>query len=172
MAKLRKMLGSLDDPAILALMELIPTQSKATLARWAAEEVERLLPVWQKEYPDDLRLRRALDAVGKLLDGAPPAQVKADLAAAQTAAREAVHPAAQAAARAVAAACGVFRTPTNALGFTFYAAAAAAYDTAGLTAAPARYDRLASEELARIAGSLRAVAVPNEPNPCNADFHC
>ena len=35
MAKLRKMLGSMEDPVVTGLMALIETQSKATLARWA-----------------------------------------------------------------------------------------------------------------------------------------
>ena len=35
MAKLRKMLGSAKDPSVIALMELMNTQSKTTLARWA-----------------------------------------------------------------------------------------------------------------------------------------
>ncbi len=36
MAKLRKMLGRADDPQIIQLMRLIETQSKTTLAAWAA----------------------------------------------------------------------------------------------------------------------------------------
>ena len=33
MAKLRKMLGSLEDPSVVALMRLIETQSKGTLVK-------------------------------------------------------------------------------------------------------------------------------------------
>ena len=36
MAKLRKMLGSVEDPAVRELMGLIETQSRTTLTRWAA----------------------------------------------------------------------------------------------------------------------------------------
>lgn len=40
MAKLRKMLGKADDAEIVTLMRQIETQSKTTLARWAAECVK------------------------------------------------------------------------------------------------------------------------------------
>ena len=52
MAKLRKMLGSLDDPSVAALMRLIETQSRETLAKWAADYTEtHYLPVYEKEFP-------------------------------------------------------------------------------------------------------------------------
>ena len=72
MAKLRKMLGRADDPQIVTLMHLIETQSKPTLAAWAAACVqERYLPVYEQAYPDDRRLRELIEAVGAHLRGAP-----------------------------------------------------------------------------------------------------
>lgn len=65
MAKLRKMLGRADDPQIVTLMHLIETQSKPTLAAWAAACVqERYLPVYERAYPDDRRLRELIEAIG------------------------------------------------------------------------------------------------------------
>ena len=62
MAKLRKMLGHADDPGIRALMAAIETQNKRTLARWAAETAEnRYLPVYEKAFPADKRLRTLLE---------------------------------------------------------------------------------------------------------------
>ena len=40
MAKLRKMLGSLDDPNIVSLMSLIETQSKNIIVKWCNEYVK------------------------------------------------------------------------------------------------------------------------------------
>ena len=46
MAKLRKMLGSVEDPAVRELMGLIETQSRTTLTRWAAAyTAEQYLPL-------------------------------------------------------------------------------------------------------------------------------
>ena len=71
MAKLRKMLGRADDPQIVTLMHLIETQSKPTLAAWAAACVqERYLPVYERAYPHDRRLRELIEAVDDHLRGA------------------------------------------------------------------------------------------------------
>ena len=64
------------------------------------------------------------------------------------------------------------QTPTNALGFTFYGAAAAAYDQAGTEESPEIYDALAEKELAAILASLQSAAVENEPNPVKVDWNC
>ena len=81
-------------------------------------------------------------------------------------------PAAQAAARAVVTACSVLQSPTSALGFVFYGAAAAAYSAAGTSAAPAEYDALAAAEFDSLVQSLRQVMVPNEPNPAKISWNC
>lgn len=50
MAKLRKMLGSLEDPNIVSLMSLIETQSKTTLANWAITYAEdNFLKIYEKK---------------------------------------------------------------------------------------------------------------------------
>ena len=77
----------------------------------------------------------------------------------------------QAAARATATACAVIQTPTNALGYLFYGAAAAAYSKAG-TEDASRWDDLARAELEQALEELRAVSVPDEPNPAKINWNC
>ena len=171
---LRKMLGSPDLPAIIRLMRLIETQSKDTLTRFAAEYVaQHYLPITDALLPDEPRLRAAIEAVRSHLDGAPLSVVKAAVRDARAAAQSLSHaPVAQAAARAIATACAVATTPTNALGFAFYGAAAFAYHAAGTVADRAVHDDLATQELERIIAALEAVCVPEEPNPVRVDWGC
>lgn len=175
MAKLRKMLGKLSDPEIVALMSLIETQSKETLAKWSAACARnRYLPILSAHKPDEKRLESAIADVNRHLTGELTAkELKKSLSAARKAAQECTDdPIAQAAARAISTACAVIFTPTNALGFTFYGAAAAAYKKAGLSENPQRYDVLAREELRELLESLKSVAIPDEPNPAKIDWNC
>ena len=169
------MLGRADDPQIVTLMGLIETQSPSTLAAWAADWVQkRYLPVYRARFPEDTRLEELLDAVRATLAGRlTRAQLRATLRQARTVPLEAEgEAAAQAAARAVVTACSVLQSPTSALGFVFYGAAAAAYSAAGTSAAPAEYDALASAEFDSLVQSLRQVMVPNEPNPAKISWNC
>ena len=174
MPRLRKMLGSAEHPTVIALMRQMETQSHLTLARWAADQAKALaLPVYQAAHPEDARLTEALTAVRRFLAGELSASgLAAPLKAARQAARETTEPAAQAAARAVATACGAARTPTSALGFTFYCAAAVAYAQAGLSASPAGYDALADEVFAGLLASLQAAPVPDEAHPAHLQWGC
>lgn len=63
------------------------------------------------------------------------------------------------------------QTPTNALGYLFYGAAAAAYSKAG-TEDSSRWDDLAREELEQALEELRAASVPDEPNPAKINWNC
>lgn len=174
MPRLRKMLGSAEHPTLLALMRQMETQSHLTLARWAADQAEALaLPLYQRACPQDTRLTEALTSVRRFLAGEIPAgSLALPLRAAQQAARDITDPIAQAAARAVATACSASRTPTSALGFTFYCAAAVAYAQAGLSASPAEHDALADEVFAGLLTSLRAASVPDEPHPAQLQWGC
>ncbi len=175
MAKLRKMLGSVNQPEVVRLMRMIETQSSKTLAKWAADcAEERYLAVYEKHVPQDDRPRRAILAAREVLSGAKKAaEIKDALAACVQAAKDAEkQPAAQAAARAVSTACAVFRTPTNALGFTFYGAAAQAYDKAGLDEKPEVYDALATEEMQTLIGTLEKVMIPDEKQPAKINWNC
>lgn len=175
MAKLRKMLGSVDSPHITALMRMIETQSKQTLALWAVNYTQNnYLDIYEKAYSNDKRLNELCKAVHSHLEGSLKlAELKALLKQARLLAAEAeADPTAQAAARAVSTACGVITTPTNALGFAFYGAAAFAYSRAGLSASAEEYDALADEELSKIALSLKSCLVENEPNPVKVNWNC
>ena len=175
MAKLRKMLGKADDPQIVLLMRMIETQSKQTLAAWAAGYVQaQYLPIYESAMPQDDRLHTLLAKTQAYLCGALSAT---DYKAAVRAGRQpaldcADQPVAQAAARAISTACGVFQSPTQALGFCFYGAAASAYSKAGLDADASTYVALAAAEFDRIIQSLRAIMVENEPHPVKVDWNC
>ena len=174
MANLRMMLGRVDDPPVVELMNRIETQSAPTLARWALQVVkERCLPVYEKAAPQDGRLRALLEDVEAHLRGElPQKELKTRLREGRALLKEVEEPASRAAARAIVTAAGVIQTPTNALGFTFYATAAAAYDQLGLQAGRAEYDAFALRELERYAAALRAVQVPDEPNPVRVNWNC
>ena len=175
MAKLRKMLGKLDNPDIIALMRLIETQSQQTLSRWAIEyTAEKCLPIFERQLPEDTRPSDAIHSCRAYLNGESKlSQVKPFLKAAGQAARDADgFPAAQAAARAIGTACAVVQNPPGALGFVFYCAAAVAYDHAGTDQTQDIYDRLAEEEIAAILHSLQTAAIPDEPNPVKIDWNC
>ena len=172
MPKLRKMLGRADDPEIVALMRAIETQSRETLARWALDCAERrYLPLLPDGEPAGKTLRETAAAVRSHLNGT---LTKKELKPLLTEARKIAlsDPAEQAAARAAATAFGVSQTPTNALGFTFYGAAAAAYREAGTAESQECYDRLAAAELTALLRELEAVSVPDEPNPVRPNWSC
>lgn len=175
MAKLRKMLGKIDEPAVVALKGLIETQSKSTLANWAVECVEnRYIGIYEKAYPNDLRLRDAINATKDYLAGNKKLnELKVILRDSRQIAAEAEgSPAAQAAARAISTACAVIQTPTNALGFTFYGAAATVYDELGLSESADIYDEKATGELEGLLESLQRIAVPDEENPVKIKWNC
>lgn len=175
MAKLRKMLGRADDPQILTLMHLLETQSRRTLAGWAADCAKRrYLPIFERAFPDEYWPKELLEAVRSCLAGElAVSEVKRLVKNGRTLAREAAdEPAAAAAAQAIVTACGVLQTPTNALGFVFYGAAAAAYDELGLRAAQAEYDVRAALEFDALTEHLRQVMVADEPEPIQVNWYC
>lgn len=173
MAKLRKMLGSPEDPSIKGLMGLIETQSKRTLALWAVQYVrEQYLPLCAS-LPEGARMEQIAAEVEHCLEqNSSFTQLKPILKEARELAKAVEDPAAQAACRAAATAYAVFQTPTNALGFAFYGAAARAYAKAGVHGSPEQYDLLAQEEFEKILSSLQAAAVPDEPNPVKVNWNC
>lgn len=175
MARLRKMLGNPEDPSIVALMKLIETQSKVTLATWAVGYAEKnYLGIYEKVYTEDLRFHALIEAVKGCLEGRKTQkEVKPFLKAANQAAKEAEkNPAAQAAARALATACAVIQSPASSLGFTFYGAAAVAYDQAGVSESQTVYDALADRELNKILESLKEEAVLEEEHPVKINWYC
>ena len=175
MAKLRKMLGSVDSPYITSLMHLIETQSKTTIAKWCIDYAqEHILPIYEKAYPEDNRLKDAVNGAYDWLGGKTTlAAAKKLISQAQSAAREAEeNPAAQAAARTVGQAAATIHTSTNSLALAFYGSAAIAYDRVGIEESTEVYEQIASEECAKMEAALRAIAVENEPNPAKINWNC
>lgn len=174
MARLRKMLGDIRSRECRELMNLMQTQSKATLAAWSVFYAkERYLPIYEATSYGEMDLRDVLQKCEDYQAGSLPlAQLKPLLTEARLAAGGMENPVTQAAARAIATACATVLTPTNALGFLFYGAAAIAYYDEGLSASDEVYDEVAGRELAKALVSLRRAAVLDEPNPSNLKWNC
>lgn len=175
MAKLRKMLGAADSPYILSLMSLIETQSKTTIGDWCVDYAEKyILNIYEKAFPEDDRLRLAVEAYRSYRKGELKLpELKKAVALTVQAAKEAEkNPAAQAAARTIGQAIGAVYTPTHSLGLAFYGAAAIAYDRVGLEEKPEVYDRIAAQECAKMEEALRACMVENEKNPAKIKWYC
>jgi hypothetical protein len=174
--KLRKMLGDVNSPSAVALRELIDTQSKDTIRKWCLDYAEvKILPIFEKHCPGDGRPRNAVNAAHEYLDGKVKFPVVKDIILNQChqAARESDdNPVAQAAARAVGQGSAVVHTLTHSLGLFFYAAAAVAYDRVGLEATDEVYAAIAEEVCLDYTDALRAVAVPDEPNPAKLKWNC
>ena len=173
MAKLRKMLGSADSAECTALMRQIETQSKETLVRWAAGYAQDLLlPILQTRFTGPEPAAAVNGAKQWLAGEISPKDVKPLLKSARDCVKAVSDPVSEAAVRGVSTACAVITTPTNALGFVFYAAAAIAYDRVGLEETAAVYDSIAAEVFTHALETLRAVSVENEPNPAKIDWSC
>jgi hypothetical protein len=174
--KLRKTFGDVNAPSTAALMRLIETQSKTTVANWTLDYAEqKILPLFEKHCPDDKRPAHAINAAREWLDGKVklPYVKNIILNECHAAARELDgNPIAQAAARAVGQSAGSIHAATHSLGLYCYAAAAVAYDRLGLDASVAEYETVAEEVCADYTAALRAVAVENEPNPAGCKWHC
>ena len=175
MPKTRKMLSDWDAPYIQALVKLIETQSKTTLANWCVDYAgQRLLPIFEAGYPEDMRPRQAMNAAREWLGGAIKLpQAKAVILACHAAAREAeTNPAAQAAARAIGQSASTIHSATHCIGLAAYGALAVAYDTLGTKVPWEQLERCAAGECGRMLEALRAVAVVNEPNPARMNWKC
>lgn len=173
MPKTRKMLSDWDAPYIQALVKLIETQSKTTLANWCVDYAgQRLLPIFEAGYPEDMRPRQAMNAAREWLGGAIKLpQAKAVILACHAAAREAeTNPAAQAAARAIGQSASTIHSATHCIGLAAYGALAVAYDTLGTNVSWEQLERCAAGECKRMLEALRAVAVVNEPNPARMNW--
>ncbi len=174
--KLRKMLGDVNAPEVIALIELIDTQSKATICKWCMDYAEaHILPIFEKRRPDDGRPRKALNAARDYLEGKVKFPVVKDIILNQChrAARELdSDPAAQAAARACGQGSAVVHTLSHSLGLYFYGAAAVAYDRIGTEGTTGEYEEIAREVCADLTAALQAVSIAGEPNPAKIKWHC
>lgn len=175
MPKPRRMLSDIEAPHVQSLMRLIETQSKTTLANWGISYAEaHLLPIFEKEYPDDPRPRTALEAARDWMAGKVKLpQVRKLILDAHAAAREAEgNPAAQGAARAVGQAASTVHAATHSLGLALYGALAISYDRIGTDADWDSLSRVAAVECGKMEAALRAVAVEDEPHPAKIKWNC
>jgi hypothetical protein len=176
MAKKRKMLGDVNSQSTVALRKLIDTQSKETIIKWCLDYAEKIiLPIFEKHCPEDERPRNAIKAAHDYIEGKVkfPVVKNIILNECHAAARELEsNPTAQAAARAIGQGTAVVHTLTHSLGLFFYAAAAVAYDRAGLEATDDEYEKIAEEVCLDYTDALRSVAVENEPNPAKLKWNC
>lgn len=175
MPKIRKMLRDWEAPYIQALMKIIETQSKVTLANWVVDYAERIiLPLWIKYYPEDLRPQNALNAAREWLKGEIKLpQAKAIILECHAAAREAdLNPVAQAAARAIGQCSSTIHSARHCIGLALYGAIAVAYDSLGTNAPWEQAEQCAAAECGRMLDALRAISVDNEPNPAKINWKC
>lgn len=175
MPKVRKVLNDWNAPYIQALMKLIETQSKSTLAHWAIDYAEQvILPLWSKHYSDDQRPQNALNAAREWLSGAIKLpQAKKAILECHAAAREAdTNPVAQAAARAIGQSASTIHSARHCIGLAMYGALAIAYDTLGTNTPWDELEQCASTECQRMYDALQAVSVENEPNPAKINWKC
>jgi hypothetical protein len=174
--KLRKTFGDVNAPSTVALMRLIETQSKTTIANWTLDYAEqKMLPLFAKHCPNDGRPAHAISAAREWLDGKVklPYVKNIILNECHAAARELDNnPVAQAAARGIGQSAGSIHAAPHSLGLYFYAAAAVGYDCLGLGASMAAYNAIAEEVCADYTAALKAVAVENEPNPAKCKWNC
>ncbi len=174
--KLRKTLGDVNAPCVVVLRDLIDTQSKGTVQKWCLCYAEsKMLPLFEKHCPGDVRPRGAVSAAREYLAGNVHFKTVKNviLNECHAAARELdENPIAQAAARAVGQGTSVVHALTHSLGLYFYAAAAVAYSRVGFDAAADVYKHIAEEVCLDYTDALRAIAVENEPNPAKLKWNC
>jgi len=94
------------------------------LALLAAKEAERVLPIFEKERPNDNRPRQAIEAIRAWAQGKRElgmAEVRKLSLGSHAAAREAKSDAARFAARAAGQAVATWHVPTHAMGAPMYA---------------------------------------------------
>ena len=170
MAKLRKTLGSPTEPTVISLMESMEGKSKETLTTWAMAYVtEKYLPLVAETPLFSELLEKTKDCMTGNL---PLKDWKALLAEARKASAAEKEPVREAAARAIVTACGTWQTPTNALGFCFYGAAAMAYHQAGTAETKETYDMLATKELEQILASLKQVKTAPDEQAAKLQWNC
>ena len=170
MAKLRKTLGSPTEPTVISLMESMEGKSKETLTTWAIAYVtEKYLPLVAETPLFSELLKKTKDCMTGNL---PLKDWKALLAEARKASAAEKEPVREAAARAIVTACGTWQTPTNALGFCFYGAAAMAYHQAGTAETKETYDMFATKELEQILASLKQVKTAPDEQAAKLQWNC
>jgi hypothetical protein len=120
MAKTKFSLARKDEP----MAELVSTTDQKTLAVWAIDCVERVLPYFEEAYPQDHRPRRAIETLQAWLETGvfKMAVIREAALTAHAAAREVDQDdAARSAARAAGQAVATAHVPTHSLAAANYA---------------------------------------------------
>ena len=155
-----------DDKVVFAqarLLSIYETWNERTARLFAADCAERVLPIWEKKYPDDLRPRKAIEAARLFADGKITKEKLADArvaarVAAGVATGDAVRAAVRVAAR-VAAGVATGDAVRAAVRVAAWAAArdaagAAAWDAAWAAARAAAWDAECEWQIKRLLESL------------------
>lgn len=117
----KKTLAAFKDAATL---ELVEKTDKKTVAAWAIDCAERVLPYFEEKYPDDNRPRKAIEALQKWMQTGifRMADIRKASLDAHAAAREVGDDSpARSAARAAGQAVATAHVPTHSVGAAIYA---------------------------------------------------
>ncbi len=110
------------------LAELLANKDRKALAVWAADCAEHVLPLFEKERPEDDRPRKAIEAARAFARGEiRVGEARKAALAAHAAARDCTDDAARAAARAAGHAAATAHVARHALGPVMYATKAAGF---------------------------------------------
>lgn len=113
------------------LEQLLDSKDRKALAVWAADCAERVLPLFERRYPEDNRPRKAVEAARAWVRGEiRVGEARKAALAAHAAARAATDDAARAAARAAGHAAATAHVARHALGPVMYATKAAGFAAA------------------------------------------
>ncbi|MCT2196460.1 Imm5 family immunity protein [Paenibacillus sp. p3-SID1389] len=134
-----------------AIADQAEQMDQRTLALWAAECAERVLPCFEAARPKDLRPRQAIEAARAWVRGeVSMAAARAAAVAAHNAAHDAGHASAGAAARAAGHAAATAHVAGHAAHSATYAAKAIAYAADNAEAAKARAEQERQWQLRRL----------------------
>lgn len=123
---MKKLLFTRDSIEIQAISQLIAKQKHRTLVLWTIDCAERLLPIFEKKYPQDKRPRVADWTQGKIkMPLAKQATLASHRAATAVVAKD---PVACAVARSMGHVVGTVHVETHALGVVIYGLTALVYD--------------------------------------------
>ncbi len=136
----------------------LDVEQHRSLARWAADCAEHVLPLFEQACPDDSRPRRAVEAARAWAAGDLSAGMARDAAfAAHAAARQTTDPAARAAAQSAGHAAATAHVAGHAAHAATYAATAA---STSLPDEPAAAAEERQWQLSRLPRGLGRVAFP------------
>lgn len=143
------------------LAELVGRTDQRTLAVWAIECAERVLPYFEEKYPEDVRPRRAIETLQRWIDTGifRMADIRGASLASHAAARDVGEDSpARSAARAAGQAVATAHVPRHALGPALYALQAIhrATDPADVDAAMAAEREWQYRRLLTLAGARKA----------------